>query len=97
MTRPDTLNGVCARMDHREKSQSSLRKKFREPGVHGAVLTEALASRFAAQIQYFYNMRNLATTITYPGSLNITRGYDIAGRWTAVQDWRSRLVSERVL
>ena len=25
--------------------------KFREPGVHGAVLTEALACRFAAQIQ----------------------------------------------
>jgi nitric oxide reductase NorQ protein len=27
------------------------RDQFREPGVHGAVLTEALASRFAAQIQ----------------------------------------------
>ncbi len=25
--------------------------KFREPGVHGAVLTEALSSRFSAQIQ----------------------------------------------
>jgi hypothetical protein len=31
--------------------ERSVRQKFREPGVHGAVLTEALASRFAAQIQ----------------------------------------------
>ena len=29
----------------------------------------------------------LATTITYPGPLNVTRGYDNAGRWTSVQDW----------
>jgi YD repeat-containing protein len=42
-----------------------------------------------AQVQWVYNLRNLATTITYPGSLNVTRGYDLAGRWTSVQDWNS--------
>src|SRR5216683_1754561 len=42
-----------------------------------------------AQVQWVYNLRNLATTITYPGSLNVTRGYDNAGRWTSVQDWNS--------
>ena len=40
-----------------------------------------------AQLQYAYNLRNLPTTITYPGSLNVTRGYDDAGRFTSVQDW----------
>ena len=29
----------------------------------------------AAQVQWQYNLRNLSTTITYPGSLNVTRGY----------------------
>jgi RHS repeat-associated protein len=42
-----------------------------------------------AQIQWIYNLRNLPTTITYPGPLNVVRGYDNAGRWTSVQDWNS--------
>jgi RHS repeat-associated protein len=42
-----------------------------------------------AQVQWVYNLRNLAITITYPGSLNATRGYDNAGRWTSVQDWNT--------
>ena len=42
-----------------------------------------------AQVQYAYNLRNLATTITYPGALNVIRGYDDAGRMTTVQDWLS--------
>lgn len=40
-----------------------------------------------AQVQWSYNLRNLPTTLTYPGSLNVTRGYDVAGRWTSVRDW----------
>jgi RHS repeat-associated protein len=43
----------------------------------------------AAQVQWAYNLRSLPTTITYPGSLNVTRGYDAAGRWTSLQDWNS--------
>jgi RHS repeat-associated protein len=46
-----------------------------------------------AQVAWIYNLRNLATTITYPGSLNVTRGYDNAGRWTSVQDWNSNTTS----
>jgi len=42
-----------------------------------------------AQVQWSYNLRNLPITITYPGSLNVTRGYDNAGRWASVQDWNS--------
>ncbi len=42
-----------------------------------------------AQVQWAYNLRNLPTTITYPGPLNVTRGYDNAGRWTSVQDWNT--------
>ncbi|HEY4871714.1 MAG TPA: LamG-like jellyroll fold domain-containing protein [Candidatus Dormibacteraeota bacterium] len=42
-----------------------------------------------AQVQYGYNLRSLVTTLTYPGSLNVTRGYDDAGRFTSVLDWRS--------
>jgi RHS repeat-associated protein len=42
-----------------------------------------------AQVAWIYNLRNLPITITYPGSLNVTRGYDNAGRWTSVQDWNS--------
>jgi RHS repeat-associated protein len=42
-----------------------------------------------AQVQYAYNLRSLPTTVTYPGSLNLTRGYDDAGRWTSVRDWLS--------
>jgi RHS repeat-associated protein len=42
-----------------------------------------------AQVQWAYNLRSLPTTITYPGSLNVTRGYDTAGRWTSVQDWNN--------
>ena len=37
--------------DRRTLLELSVRRKFRESGVHGAVLSEALASRFAAQIQ----------------------------------------------
>jgi len=43
-TRPVGRGEICA-------AEHSTPEKFREPGVHGAVLTEALASRFAAQIQ----------------------------------------------
>jgi YD repeat-containing protein len=46
-----------------------------------------------AQVQWVYNLRNLPMTITYPGSLNVTRGYDNAGRWTSVQDWNSNTTS----
>ncbi len=46
-----------------------------------------------AQVQYADNLRNLPTTITYPGSLNVTRGYDNAGRLTSVQDWLSNTTS----
>jgi len=46
-----------------------------------------------AQVQWVYNLRNLATTITYPGSLNVIRSYDNAGRWTSVQDWNSNATS----
>ena len=41
------------------------------------------------QVQWVYNLRNLPTTVTYPGPLNVTRGYDNAGRWTSVLDWNS--------
>jgi len=43
-TRPVGRGEICA-------AEHSTPEKFREPGVHGAVLTEALSSRFAAQIQ----------------------------------------------
>lgn len=46
-----------------------------------------------AQVQWAYNLRNLPTTITYPGSLSVTRGYDNVGRWTSVQDWNSNTTS----
>ena len=46
-----------------------------------------------AQVQWVYNLRNLPTTITYPGPLNAIRGYDNAGRWTSVQDWNSNTTS----
>jgi len=46
-----------------------------------------------AQVQYAYNLRDLPTTITYPGSNNVTRGYDAAGRWTSVQDWLGNTTS----
>jgi RHS repeat-associated protein len=42
-----------------------------------------------AQVQWAYNLRNLPTTITYPGSLNAIRGYDSAGRLSSIQDWNS--------
>lgn len=34
-----------------------------------------------------YDLRNLPTTITYPGAHDVTRAYDDAGRLTSVQDW----------
>ena len=46
-----------------------------------------------AQVQYGYNLRNLPTTLTYPGTLSVTRGYDDAGRLTSVQDWLSNTTS----
>jgi RHS repeat-associated protein len=42
-----------------------------------------------AQVQWGYNLRNLVTTIIYPGNLAVTRGYDDAGRWISVRDWNS--------
>ncbi|HXA30546.1 MAG TPA: RHS repeat-associated core domain-containing protein [Candidatus Angelobacter sp.] len=45
------------------------------------------------QVQYGYNLRNLATSLTYPGSQVVSRGYDDAGRWTSVQDWNSNTTS----
>jgi len=42
-----------------------------------------------AQVLWVYNLRNLPITITYPGPLNVTRGYDNDGRWTSVLDWNS--------
>ena len=42
-----------------------------------------------AQVKWAYNLRGLVTTLTYPGNLNLTRGYDDAGRWTSVQDWNN--------
>jgi RHS repeat-associated protein len=39
------------------------------------------------QVQYQYNLRGMVTQITYPGGLQVIRGYDNAGRWTSVQDW----------
>jgi RHS repeat-associated protein len=49
-----------------------------------------------AQLQYGYNLRNLVTSIAYPGgncgttpTLCVTRGYDDARRWTSVTDWNS--------
>jgi RHS repeat-associated protein len=45
------------------------------------------------QVTWAYNLRNLPTTITYPGSLNVTRGYDAAARWTSVQDWNTNLTT----
>jgi RHS repeat-associated protein len=40
------------------------------------------------QVQHQYDLRGLVTQISYPGNLLVTRGYDNAGRWTSVQDWR---------
>jgi RHS repeat-associated protein len=47
----------------------------------------------STQVQYQYNLRNLPTTITYPGSHNVTEGYDNAGRWTSTTDWNSKQVA----
>lgn len=44
-------------------------------------------------VTWAYNLRNLLTTITYPGSLNVARGYDTAGRWNSVQDWNANLTT----
>src|SRR5205823_4546144 len=44
-----------------------------------------------SQVQYAYNLRNLPTTITYPGTTGaVTEGYDDAGRWASTQDWNSK-------
>jgi len=46
------------------------------------------------QVQYAYNLRNLPTQITYPGTIgSVTRGYDNAGRWTSVADWNGNTTS----
>ena len=42
-----------------------------------------------SQVARVYNLRNLPVTITYPGFLNVTEGYDNAGRWSSVKDWNS--------
>jgi RHS repeat-associated protein len=44
-----------------------------------------------AEVRWAYNLRNLNTAITYPGSLSVSRGYDTVGRWTSVQDWNTNL------
>jgi RHS repeat-associated protein len=41
----------------------------------------------SAEVQWSYDLRNLPTTITYPGSHAVTDGYDDAGRMTSVEDW----------
>ncbi|MEA2645411.1 MAG: hypothetical protein QOE92_494 [Chloroflexota bacterium] len=53
-----------------------------------------------AQVQYKYNLRDLVTSIAYPGgscgttpTLCVSRGYDDAGRWTSVQDWELNTTS----
>ena len=38
-------------------------------------------------VGYGYNLRNLVTSITYPGSQTVSRSYDAAGKWTGVTDW----------
>ena len=44
-----------------------------------------------AQVQTAYNLRNLPTTLTYPGTTGaVTNGYDSAGRMTSVQDWNGK-------
>ena len=42
-----------------------------------------------AQVQWAYNLRNLPSTITYPGGSSVAEGYDNAGRWISAQDWNS--------
>jgi RHS repeat-associated protein len=45
-------------------------------------------------VAYVYNLRNLPTTITYPGGVHsVTETYDDAGRWTKVQDWNGNLTT----
>jgi RHS repeat-associated protein len=45
-------------------------------------------------VAYGYNLRNLPTTITYPGGVHsVTETYDDAGRWTKVQDWNGNLTT----
>ncbi|HVA10216.1 MAG TPA: RHS repeat-associated core domain-containing protein, partial [Acidimicrobiales bacterium] len=41
------------------------------------------------QLQYAYDLKGQATSITYPGSHTVTQGYDGAGRLTTIQDWLS--------
>jgi RHS repeat-associated protein len=45
-------------------------------------------------VAYVYNLRNLPTTITYPGGVHtVIETYDDAGRWTKVQDWNGNLTT----
>lgn len=42
----------------------------------------------SSQVQYAYNLRNLPTKITYPGTTGaVNQAYDDAGRLISVQDW----------
>ena len=41
----------------------------------------------SAEVQWAYDLRNLPTTVTYPGGHAVTDGYDDAGRMTSVEDW----------
>jgi RHS repeat-associated protein len=50
-----------------------------------------------SQVQYQYNLRNLVTSLAYPGgncgstpTLCVSRVYDDAGRWTSVTDWNAK-------
>src|SRR5262249_23666238 len=50
----------------------------------------AMSNGNGATVTYAHDLRNLTTSITYPGSGKVvTRGYDAAGRWTSVRDWSS--------
>lgn len=40
-----------------------------------------------ATVRYGYDLSDELTTLTYPSSKVVTRGYDLAGRLTSVRDW----------
>jgi RHS repeat-associated protein len=42
-------------------------------------------------VAYTYDPAGLVETVTYPGDVSVTRGYDDAGRWVSVTDWDQRV------
>jgi YD repeat-containing protein len=54
--------------------------------LHRTVSTTNGASQ---TVGYTYDLRDMPTTITYPGSHNVTYAYDDAGRMHTVTDWLS--------